>query len=181
VPVVAVIALALAPRGNHGTSQSVATAVVSVAAATPSASAVEPCAQVESVLPVQLDGNNPRAVHPYPDDSAAVVAWGDPPIVFQCGVPRPSGFVNTSQLIQADGVNWFVGGDSKTSVFTAVDRAVYIRLTVPKSYAQPPLATVADAVAKALPPVCHTADDTATTAANGSVATPVGPLCVNRP
>jgi hypothetical protein len=129
---------------------------------------------------VQLDGNNPRIVHPYPDDSAPIVAWGNPPIVFQCGVPRPAGFVAISEPINVDGVDWFVAGNSKTSIFTAVDRSVYIQLTVPKAYPQPPLAQVSDAIAKVLPAVCHDADDVATTAANGVTATPIGPLCVNR-
>jgi hypothetical protein len=183
VPIVAVIALALSPHnGSNGDNQAVSTAVVSVAAPTPSAATIEPCAQIESVLPLQLDGSKPRIVHPYPDDSAPVVAWGSPPIVFVCGVPRPAGFVDTTELIQSDGgVNWFVGGNSTTSVFTVVDRAVYIQLTVPKSYAQPPLGSVSAAIAQVLPPVCHTGDDVPSTAANGSVATPVGPLCVNRP
>jgi hypothetical protein len=183
VPIVALIALALSPHHNSSTdSQAVATTAVSVAAPTPSAAAIEPCAQVESVLPVQLDRSKPRIVHPYPDDSAPVVAWGTPPIVFVCGVSRPAGFVDTSELIQSDGgVNWFVGGNSQTSIFTVVDRAVYIQLTVPKSYAQPPLGSVSAVIAQVLPPVCHTGDDVPATASNGSVATPVGPLCVNRP
>jgi hypothetical protein len=78
VPVVVILALALAPSDNPTKSGAEAdpTAVVSVNAPTPSPNVIEPCAQVLSQLPVQLDGLNPRQVNPYPDDGASVVARG---------------------------------------------------------------------------------------------------------
>ena len=173
-----------------------ATTPVSVAAPSPSASVVEPCAQVLSALPVQLDGYGPRIVHPYPDDSAAVVAWGNPPIVLQCGVSRPADLVDgsTANVFLVDDVNWLPTGNSKSTVFIAVDRAVYISVTVPKTYQQPPIASISDAIASVLPPVCHfPADDTVATPAavtptptptpspSTSPIGPIGPLCTHRP
>lgn len=205
MPIVVVLAFALASHGSSGkATQATATAPVSIAAPTPSAAAIEPCAQVLSALPVQLDGYLPRIVHPAPDDSAPVVAWGNPAIVLQCGVPRPPELaaLSSANVFLVDDVNWLVTGDSKTTIFTSLDRAVYVALSVPKSYAQPPLATIADAVATALPPVCHfpadevtasgspsssapgpapsipaPADPTATPSPTG----PIGPLCTRRP
>jgi Protein of unknown function (DUF3515) len=139
---------------------------------------------------VQLDGYSPRIVHPYPDDSAAVVAWGNPAIVLQCGVPRPTGLtVDSSALVLlVDGINWLPVGDSKTTVFTAIDRVVYIQVTVPKSYAQPPLASISDAIAGVLPAVCQLPDDddgsaspsASGTASSGADGAP-GLLCTHRP
>ena len=94
-------------------------------------------------------------------------------------------------------VNWLPVAVGNATVFTAVDRAVYVQVTVPKSYSQPPLAPISDAVAQALPPICHfpadeiaTPTPTQTTSAvrppiggqtSAPVPTgPVGPLCTRR-
>lgn len=175
-----ILALLLAPgSGQSGGAQPAATAVVSVSAPTPSAAAIEPCAQVLSELPVDLDGNQPRQVHPYPDEGAPAVAWGNPPIVLQCGVARPKELVASSgdEAFLINAVAWLPVADSKQTVWTAVDRAVYIRVSVPKSYPQPPLATISDAIAKALPPLCHLPDPNST----ATTSSAVGPLCTRRP
>ena len=197
LPIVVLLAFALA----HGTSSApttTATGAVAVVAPTPSPDTIEPCAQVLSALPVQLDGNNPRQVHPSPDDSAAVVAWGNPPIILQCGVPRPAQlFVDSAAIVfLVNDVNWLELTTATATVFTALDRAVFIRLTVPKSYTQPPLPTISDAIARVLPPVCHFPADEAGPTSSPSSATlsrqpgqpsasaapsgPVGPLCTHR-
>jgi hypothetical protein len=188
VPLVVVLALALAPKSgkSSASTQAVATTPVSVAAPTPSPAAVEPCAHVLSALPVQLDGLNPRIVHPSPDDSAAVVAWGDPAIVLQCGVGRPPSLVTGSSAfaVDVDGVSWLPTAGSKETVFVVVDRAVYISVTVPKSYQQPPLATISDAIADALPSICSLAPDTDSSASaspSASATDPALPLCTHRP
>jgi hypothetical protein len=198
-----------AGSGSSSNGPAPSTAVVSVVAPTPSPDTIEPCAQVLAALPVQLDGNDPRQVHPYPDTGAAAVAWGNPAIVLVCGVPRPPGLAvgSADNAFLVGPVNWFESGDAKTTVFTAVDRAVYIQVTVPKSYQQPPLVTLANAIAQALPAVCHfEADELPTPTASSSPtpskspavappsgtptspsstipasAGPVGPLCTHRP
>jgi hypothetical protein len=181
--VVVIVALALAPGSgsDSNSTQAEASSTVSVAAPTPSAATIDPCAQVESALPVQLDGNNPRAVEPSPDTGAAVVAWGNPPIIFHCGVDRPKELVanSTADIILAGGVNWLPVGTSNATVFTAVDRSVYIQLTVPKSYAQPPIATVGTAIASVLPAICDVPADVSTatpTTSSGATST----LCTRR-
>jgi hypothetical protein len=199
---VVVLAFAFA-RGKSDSSSTATpkaggTAVVSVAAPTPSEAALSPCAQVQSALPVQLEGYLPRIVYPYPDASAPVVAWGDPAIIFQCGVPKPADLKPESTALgyQVNGdIYWFQTSDSKNNIFTAVDRAVFIRVTVPKAYPQPPLPTLSDAIASVLPAVCHFPGDesrapstpTPSRAPGSPLSTatptpsgPIGPLCTQR-
>jgi hypothetical protein len=177
-----ILALALAPGSSSkgSSAQSVATAFVSVTAPTPSPAVIEPCAQVLSALPVQLDGLNPRKVAPAPDSGAPVVAWGDPAIVLQCGVTRPKELTEGSSalVVAVNNVNWLPVTASNSTTFIAIDRAVYIAVTVPKSYAQPPLATLSTAIAGVLPQICSAAPD-----GPGPSATPTGTasaLCVDR-
>ena len=64
-----------------------------------------------------------------------VHAWGSPPIVMRCGVPRPAGFSRSSpQTAFVDGVEWFqeIGGTSVT--WTAIRKSAYVALIVPTSY-----------------------------------------------
>jgi Protein of unknown function (DUF3515) len=141
------------------------------AAAPPANPAADgPCAQVLSALPVQLGPLAPRVVHTEPD-SPNVVAWGDPAVALRCGVLRPPQFVPTSQLILS-GVYWLPVKTKNATVFTAVDRAVYVEVTVPTKQAYIPLPQLGQAIASKLKPVCAVPEDNRT--AGG------GQLCVNR-
>ena len=194
---------ALSRGSSSSTATTDPTAVVSVNAPSPSAAAIEPCAQVLSALPVQLDGLNPRQVHPYPDEGAPAVGWGNPAIVFQCGVDRPKALTEGSSAFLVDvpnsggnDVNWLPVAGSSATVFTVIDRSVYIQVTVPKSYSQPPLAALSTAIASVLPAICAVATDGTSTSTSPSVSTstsasppatpspttsPSGSLCVDRP
>jgi hypothetical protein len=112
-------------------------------------------------LPVTLTGLDPRVVHTKPE-TPYVVAWGDPAIVLQCGVARPK------DLKAGSGAQFILGGagtgpyydvqrDGDANVYTTVDRAAYVSITIPANYQGadklPPLST---AIAKALPAVCST-------------------------
>jgi hypothetical protein len=57
-------------------------------------------------------------------------------------------------LVPVNGVAFLPVNTKKINVFTTVDRAAYIEITVPTSYPQPPLGPLADAITKALPAVC---------------------------
>jgi hypothetical protein len=158
VPLVVVLALLFArigaPRVRGGSGPGSPSALPPVTASAPpsSAAAEGPCAQVLSRLPVQLDNLPARVVH---TTSPFVVAWGDPPVVLRCGVPRPARFVATSSLLGVNGVYFLPVRAGGRTVFTTVDRAVYIEVDVPTSYPQPPLGPLADAIGKALPQVCR--------------------------
>jgi Protein of unknown function (DUF3515) len=181
--VVVIVAFALSPGGSSDTPGSSSTAVVSVTAPTPSAAAIEPCAQVLSQLPVQLDGSDPRRVEPSPDSGAPVVAWGSPAIVLQCGVTRPKALTEGSSalVIGVGAVNWLPVTGSNETVWFAIDRSVYIQVTVPKAYPQPPLASISTAIAAVLPAICHVPDEATATASASGAGGSVGPLCVDRP
>ncbi|MGN6609568.1 MAG: DUF3515 domain-containing protein [Jatrophihabitans sp.] len=112
------------------------------------------CTEVLQKLPIQLSGLVQRVVHPTPD-TPFVVAWGQPPVIWSCGVERPKELTpgSSAQAVAVDGV-WFLPVASKDeTIWTAVDRSVYFQVVVPKGYAQPPLAPIADAIAT-LPQVC---------------------------
>lgn len=135
-----------------------------------------PCTKLLTALPIQLGELAGRIVHPKPD-SPFVVAWGDPAVVLRCGVVRPdelqpgsSGFVPV-----VNGVAFFEKNGSATHVYTAIDRAAYIEVSVPNAFAAGPLPQLASAIAKVLPAVC------VPQAGPGEPAPNPQTLCVNRP
>ena len=82
-------------------------------------------------LPLELAGDPSRRVG---SDTPYAYAWGEPPTVLVCGVDRPEGFTVSSGLIQINGVQWFVDtSDRAVTVWTAVDRLVYVEVQVPSS------------------------------------------------
>ncbi len=102
---------------------------VPVPPVTPEADAACPAFMTD--LPIELVGEQSRRVR---SDTPYAYAWGEPPIVLRCGVDRPAGFVRDSPLIQLDAVQWFVDdSDPDVYVWTAVDRAVYLELSIPSS------------------------------------------------
>ncbi|UOY01491.1 DUF3515 domain-containing protein [Blastococcus sp. PRF04-17] len=101
------------------------------------------------LLPLELAGEQSRPVR---SDSLFAYAWGDPPIVLVCGVDRPAGFVAGVGLIQIEGVQWYVDtSDPDTTVWTAVDRAVYLEMSLPASVDSAPVTQLAAEIAEALP------------------------------
>ena len=164
LPCVVILALlfGLLSGGTGSTSSSSSPAVLpalSLPAPPSSTATAGPCTALLSVLPTALGTLAPRVVHPTPD-SLFVVAWGDPAVVLRCGVDRPAHLAPSSSalLVIIDGVAFLPVQARDSTVFTAIDRAAYVEVTVPKSYPQPPLAALADAIAKAMKPVCSTPD-----------------------
>jgi hypothetical protein len=148
---------------------------ISAAGPTPDTAGQTLCNKVIGALPVSLEGLAPRVVHARPD-SPYVVAWGDPAVVLRCGVGRPAALVpgSADQIFSAngaDGVYWLPVRTKAATVWTSVDRAVYVEVTVPASYATPPLNALATAIATVLPAVCSTDPNEADTSK----------LCTRRP
>jgi hypothetical protein len=107
------------------------------------------CPALMSALPLELAGERSR---PVKSNSPFAYAWGDPPVVLICGVDRPAGFVATSGLIQIDEVLWYVDdSDPDTVVWTAVDRPVYVQLSIPSSLDSASATELSDIIAKVLP------------------------------
>jgi hypothetical protein len=163
VPLVVIVALLLADQGSKSpggspsaSSGAVLPPVTVSAPADSSAATVSTCAKVISALPLRLDGKNLRRTASNPP-SSSIVAWGDPAIVLRCGVSRPPSLNPslTAELFQVNGVLVLPAKTSSSTVFTVLDRSVYIDVTVPSSYAQPPLGPIAVAIKSVLPePVC---------------------------
>jgi hypothetical protein len=83
----------------------------------------------------------------------ATLAWGGDPIVLRCGLDRPPELTRSSTLRAIDEVQWLpVPGDGSTTWY-AVDREVYVALTVPDTAGTGPLQTVSRTIADVLPAV----------------------------
>jgi Protein of unknown function (DUF3515) len=91
----------------------------------------ELCPDLMADLPLELAGEPSRRVD---SDTPFAYAWGEPPTVLVCGVDRPEDFTASSGLIQINGVQWFVDtSDPDLTVWTTVDRPVYVEVQVPTS------------------------------------------------
>ena len=111
--------------------------------------AQQTCPALMSTLPLQLNDEPSRRVE---SASPFAYAWGQPPVVLICGVGRPATLGPTSGLIQINGVQWFVDTSSADKVvWTAVDRPVYVQVTVSADTDSAPVTELSDVLAGALP------------------------------
>lgn len=118
------------------------------------------CATVLSALPDDL-GDAARAplAEPAPPGAAAWRADGaDEAIVLRCGVDRPVEFVVGAPLQAVDDVQWFRVGEAGVadrgdgrSTWYAVDRGVYLALTLPAGSGPTPIQQISSVIAKSLP------------------------------
>lgn len=114
---------------------------------TPEAEAA--CPALVSTLPFDLLGEPSRRLD---SDSPFVYAWAEPAVVLICGVERPAGFTVGVSAIQINGVQWYVDtGDPDTTVWTTIDRSVYVQVTVPASVDSAPVTALTTPIAEALP------------------------------
>lgn len=120
---------------------------VEVPPATPEADAA--CPALMGTLPLELTGEPSRRVD---SDTPYAYAWGDPPIVLICGVDRPEGYVAGVSAIQINGVQWYVDtSDPDATVWTTVDRPVYVEITLPPEVDSAPVTALTPQIAAALP------------------------------
>ncbi|HEY0813527.1 MAG TPA: DUF3515 domain-containing protein [Pseudonocardia sp.] len=88
---------------------------------------------------------------------AGVRAWAaaPEPAVLRCGLPRPAELTPTAALLEIDGVRWLQLDDGTPNpqalTYVAVDRPVYVVLTVPTGVGSAPLQAVSDTVRTTLP------------------------------
>jgi hypothetical protein len=114
-----------------------------------SAAAQRSCRELIAALPTTLGD---RPARPVDSPSPYVVAWGEPPVVLRCGVPRPAAFIQTADTLVISGVTWFAERRGSNTAWTAVDRPVYVELVAPADDASDPPARLAAAVTAALKP-----------------------------
>ena len=128
------------------------------------------CAQVISGLPLQLGPLSPRTIQ-----TERAVAWGDPPIILRCGVNRPADLTpgSTTPAILVGDVYWFRTSRGDGDVFTSIDRAVYVEVSVPRKQSYMPLPTLGAAIAAKLPPICAVPEE-------GKPQPPDDKLCTHR-
>jgi hypothetical protein len=107
------------------------------------------CPTLMGALPLELAGEQSRPVQ---SDSPYAYAWGEPPVVLVCGVERPAALEPTSPLITVNGVDWLVDtSDPDDIVWTAVDRPVYVRVTVSADTDSAPVAALGPVITGTLP------------------------------
>jgi hypothetical protein len=106
------------------------TTPVSVPARSLDAATAEACRALLAKLPESV---RDRGERPVTDGVEQNVAYGDPPIVLSCGVPKPT-VPQVADLIGLSGVCWWPEEKSDGDVYTTVDRQVPVRVTVPKTY-----------------------------------------------
>lgn len=167
VPATIVLALVFARRTGAPPPQTTSTTARGMQAT---------CRRLLRQLPNTLDGaaRNTAATR-----GKFIAAWGTPPILLRCGVSRPKQLApySTAQLIGSGddlSVNWLPVAEGGATVWTSVDRSVYIALSVPSSYATPPINTLSNVIARTLPAVC-------TVSMTGGMNEPgSGVLCTHR-
>ncbi len=111
------------------------------------------CTSLRTALPADLgDYRSAQLRDPAP---AGAQAWrrpdGGEPVVLRCGVERPLDFVVGAGLQQIDSVQWFQATGDGLSTWYAVDRGVYVALTLPDDSGPTPLQDVGAAIAKSMP------------------------------
>lgn len=125
-------------------------------AAVPAPQAQSPeCQSLMASLPDQLgELTRATAVEPVP---AGAAAWGDAesPVIMRCGLDRPGEFVVGSPLQLVDDVEWFRIDDPDTarSTWVAVDRPVYVVLTLPAGSGPSPIQTLSGVLARTMPAI----------------------------
>ncbi|MFD4181464.1 DUF3515 domain-containing protein [Rhodococcus sp. NPDC058514] len=112
------------------------------------------CAALIEALPEDLgDFGRAELVDPAPVGAAAWQADDAKEVVLRCGVDRPLEFNAASALQMVDEVQWFeVPGEEgmDASTWFAVDRGVYVALTVPHGSGPSPLQDASAAITGAL-------------------------------
>lgn len=138
---------------------------------------VATCATVISALPLRLAGQDVRRTVSTPA-SPSVVAWGDPAIVLRCGVDRPAELAPGSSTVFVTGGTdhpyYDVQSSDGANVWTTVDLAVYLEITVPARYGSGPVTVLSKAIAPVLPAVCEAGQ-------NPTGGTDQAKLCTRRP
>jgi hypothetical protein len=113
------------------------------------------CRALLDALPERL-GDYQRATpaDPAPAGAAAWQSETQPePVILRCGLDRPVDFVAGTPVQAVDEVSWFRIGDQGRSTWIAVDRPVYVALTLPDGSGPTPIQLISAAIASAMPQV----------------------------
>ncbi|WP_424188706.1 DUF3515 domain-containing protein [Actinokineospora sp. G85] len=114
------------------------------------------CSALVGALPQALPNNGGELDRlPLADPApAGAAAWGDrvgEPLVLRCGLAKPPELTPTSQLRVVSGVQWLPIEGPGAATWFAVDRPVFVALTLPDGLGTGPLQKVSEVVGQALP------------------------------
>lgn len=113
------------------------------------------CRSLMATLPERLgDLTRATAVEPVPPGAAA---WGaaEEPVIMRCGLDRPADFVVGTPLQMVDDVQWLRLDDAEVrrSTWIAVDRPVYVALTLPTGSGPAPIQTLSGVLSRTMPAI----------------------------
>ncbi|APE08722.1 MULTISPECIES: DUF3515 domain-containing protein [Rhodococcus] len=116
----------------------------------------ESCSQLLDALPEELgDYTRAELADPAPVGAAAWQSDDGEEVVLRCGLDRPDQFDRAAALQVIDDVQWFeVSGAEQgipASTWFAVDRPVYVALTVPDGSGPTPLQDITATISATLP------------------------------
>jgi hypothetical protein len=92
------------------------------------------CTAMADRLPDQVRGQGRVRTT---SDSRAVAAWGDPAVIWRCGVEPPG--ATTDECLDVNGVDWVVRVLEDGASFTTFGREPAVQVLVPSAYAPEPL------------------------------------------
>jgi hypothetical protein len=149
VAVGAVIAVLVVAALKQSPSEQSPVAIVSVPA--PQADSAD-CRALADALPEELgDHRRAPAADPAPAGAAAWRSDGDgEAVILRCGLDRPAEFVVGSPLQVVDDVQWYEIADQGRSTWFAVDRPVYVALTLPQGSGPTPIQEISRVIAETL-------------------------------
>lgn len=114
------------------------------------------CAALLDALPRTLESagttlDTRTLAQPAPQGATA---WGGSggrrPVVLRCGVSQPAELSRTSRLQMVGGVQWLPVQDERGSTWYAVDRPVYVAVTIPNRAGTGPIQRISATVAATL-------------------------------
>ena len=92
---------------------------------------------------------------PAPEATAGYRLESGAPVIVRCGLPAPQGFVVGTSLTEVNDVQWFHEPDPVAEVtdstWVAVDRSVYVAITLPEDSGTGPIQAVSDTLKDTLP------------------------------
>src|SRR6202453_1174334 len=111
------------------------------------------CQKLVDALPPRLgDYSRATLVQPAPVGAAAWQPAGDgDPVILRCGLDRPTDFVVGAPIQQVDQVQWFQVSQDQRSTWYAVDRPVYVALTLPPAPGPTPIQQPSELVDRTMP------------------------------
>ncbi|MEU6642394.1 DUF3515 domain-containing protein [Saccharomonospora sp. NPDC046836] len=114
------------------------------------------CTSLVQAAPAELESGGALLLRRVLAEPAppATVAWGNgDPVVLRCGLETPRELTPMTPLRQINGVSWLEVPGEGAATWYAVDRAVFVALTVPADAGTGPLQQISDTVDGTLPPV----------------------------